>query len=117
MALSPAERTARARLAAHVLHSKVDSREHTRPAREAFERRFLDQVDPNRELPEAERNRRAGHARAAYYQKLSFQAQSARRARREAAALAAAKAAAEEMAEVAEAALAAVAEIEAGGGS
>ena len=34
--LTPAERSSRARLAAHVLHSKVDPTEHTAPARAAF---------------------------------------------------------------------------------
>lgn len=43
--LSPAGRVLRAQLAAHTLHSRVaDPSAHTRPAREAFERRFLEEV-------------------------------------------------------------------------
>ena len=81
MALSPSERTLRARLAAHVLHSKVDPTEHTRPAREAFNKRFEDEVDPKRELSTQERERRAAHARTAYYTRLSLKASQARRAK------------------------------------
>lgn len=77
--LTPAERTLRARLAAHTLHSKVDPTEHTAPARAAFLERFLDEVDPNRELPEAERFRRAEHARKAYFARLALKSAKARR--------------------------------------
>jgi hypothetical protein len=67
-----AEMALRGRLGAHALHARHDSREITRPAREAFARRFLDEVDPERTLPEAERNRRAAHARKAYYARLAL---------------------------------------------
>ena len=65
--LTPSERSQRSRLAAHVLHSRYDSRELTKPARDKFNQRFLDEVDPERKLPEAERQRRAEHARKAYF--------------------------------------------------
>lgn len=79
MSLSPEQRSLRARLAAHTLHSQVDPTEHTAPARAAFMQRFLDEVDPNRELPEAERARRAEHARKAYFYRLSLKSAQARR--------------------------------------
>ena len=79
MALSPKERTLKARLAAHTLQSKVDPTKHTEPARAAFMERFLDEVDPNRELPEAERQRRAEHAKKAYFYRMSLKSAAARR--------------------------------------
>lgn len=81
MALTPSERILRARLAAHVLHASVDSREHTKPARRAFMARFEDQVDPDRVLTSAERARRAEHAKKAYFTQLAFKSAKARRRR------------------------------------
>jgi hypothetical protein len=80
--LTPSERSQRARLAAHVLHSKYDSKKLTRPARERFAQRFLDEVDPDRTLPEVERLRRAGHARKAYFTQLALKSTQARRRRK-----------------------------------
>lgn len=71
----------RARLAAHVLHANVDSREHTEPARRAFMARFEDQVDPDRVLSPAERARRAEHAKRAYFTRLALKSAQARRRR------------------------------------
>lgn len=68
----------RARLAAHTLHSKVDPTQHTAPARAAFMQRFIDEVDPNRELPEAERFRRAEHAKKAHFTRLALKSAKAR---------------------------------------
>ena len=79
MALSPQERTLRARLAAHTLHSKVDPTKHTEPARTAFLDRFIDEVDPDRQLPESERLRRAEHAKKAYFTRLALKSAKARR--------------------------------------
>ena len=79
--LTPAERSIRARLAAHVSHSRGDPKERTRAARDKFEQRFLDEVDPNRTLPEVERLRRAGHARKAYFTRLALKSAQARRTR------------------------------------
>jgi hypothetical protein len=78
-ALSPAERSRRARMAAHVLHSRYDSKELTKPARAAFDDRFLNEVDPDRVLPEAERHRRAQHAKKAYMQGLAIRSARARK--------------------------------------
>lgn len=66
-------------MAAHALHASVDSREHTEPARRAFMARFDDEVDPNRELPEAERRRRADQAKRAYFSRLALRSAQARR--------------------------------------
>ena len=76
MSLSPSERTLRARLAAHTLHASGGT--NTAPAREAFNKRFYDEVDPKRELSTQERERRAVHARKAYYTRLSLKASQAR---------------------------------------
>jgi hypothetical protein len=82
--VNQSERILRARLAAYVLHSKVDSRAHTAPAREAFNARFEREVDPDGVLAPKERARRAALARKAYYTRLSLKAAQARRAAREA---------------------------------
>ena len=50
--------------------------------RAGLEARFLHEVDPNNELPEPERLRRAGKARQAYYQRLALASAKARRARK-----------------------------------
>lgn len=79
MSLTPAERTMRARLAAHTLHAKVDSSEHTKPARKAFLERFEDEVDPDRTLPRKERLRRAEQAKKAYFTRLALKSAQVRR--------------------------------------
>lgn len=77
--LSPSERSMRARLAAHTMHSKHDSREVTSAARAAFLARFEAEVDPEGTLPPAERERRAQQARKAYFTRLAFKSARARR--------------------------------------
>ena len=79
MSLTPAERVLRARLAAHTLHARVDSREHTKPARKAFLDRFENEVDPDRTLPRKERLRRAEQAKKAYFTRLALKSVQARR--------------------------------------
>lgn len=79
MALTPTERSLRARLGAYSLHAMVDSREHTEPARRAFMARFEDEVDPDRTLPEQERRRRAEEAKRAYFTRLALKSAQARR--------------------------------------
>jgi hypothetical protein len=81
--LSPAERSLIARAAAYRLHSLYDSRDLTANARAAFADRFVRQVDPDRLLPEAERQRRAECARKAYYTALAAKSARARRAKGE----------------------------------
>jgi hypothetical protein len=77
--LTPAERTLRARLGAHALHSKYNSRELTAPARAAFRARFEREVDPDGTLAPAERARRAAHLRKAYFTRLALASARARR--------------------------------------
>jgi len=79
---SPAERSLRARLAAHTLHARREARQTTATARAGFLARFEREVDPDSALDPAERRRRAEHARRAYFIRLSLAALEARRARR-----------------------------------
>lgn len=77
---TPEERSLRARLAAH--HSWANTKDpaaRTRPAREAALARFEDQVDPAGQLSEAERRRRAEHARRAHMQRLALRSAQAHR--------------------------------------
>jgi hypothetical protein len=77
---TPAERSLRARLAAHTLHAHYDSRELTKKARAAGPGQlayFLRQVDLA--LPEPERQRRAEHLRRAHFQRLALASAKARR--------------------------------------
>ena len=70
------------RVGAGMKWSRTDDRqEATRPAREAWARRFERQVDPHNELPEAERVIRAEHAKNAYMAQLSLRSAAARRRR------------------------------------
>ncbi len=82
--MSPAEQSLRARMAAYRLHSRYDSRELTRPARAAFNDRFVREVDPDGVLPEAERERRAEYTRKAYYMELAAKSVRARQGKRQA---------------------------------
>jgi hypothetical protein len=83
--LSPAERTLRARLAAHAMHGRHDARATTAKARAAFLARFERQADPEGLLTPAERERRAQQLRSAYFARLALASAKARRARRAAA--------------------------------
>jgi hypothetical protein len=78
--LTPAERSLRGRLGAHKSwENTLDPTARTAPAREKFDERFVDQVDPDRTLPPAERARRAEHARKAYFTALALKSAKARR--------------------------------------
>ncbi len=77
--MSPEDRVLHARMAAHTLHSKYDSKDLTAPARRAFLEGFETQVDPEGILPIAERQRRAAHARKAHFTKLALASARARR--------------------------------------
>jgi hypothetical protein len=81
-AKSPQQRSLVSTIGAHALHSQYDSRELTANARAKFDQRFLDEVDPNRVLPEPERLRRADHARKAYFAKLAYMSAKVRAARK-----------------------------------
>ena len=65
-------------MAAHARWSKNDPVEGTSAARAKFLERFVDEVDPERELPEKERLRRAESARRAYFTKLALKSSRAR---------------------------------------
>lgn len=76
-------RSAIARLGAHESWARTSDRSaRTAPAREAFENRFLDQVDPDRKLSAQERNRRAANARKAYFLRLALKSAQVRRERK-----------------------------------
>jgi hypothetical protein len=79
--MTPAERSLRARAAAHRMHAA--GKTNTKPGRDAFLARFEREVDPAGELPEDERRRRALHARKAHM--LTLSAKSSRYRRLEAA--------------------------------
>jgi hypothetical protein len=68
-----------ARLAAHSKWAQTDPVEGTAAAGAKFLLRFIDEVDPDRIFPEAERLRRAEHARKAYFTKLALRSAKARR--------------------------------------
>lgn len=70
-----------ARIAAEVSWSRTHDRSaRTRPAREAFLKRFENEVDPEGKLPADERRRRAEHAKRAYMLRLRMRAMSAKEA-------------------------------------
>ena len=79
--LTPEQRVLNSRIAAYSLHSKYDSRELTAPARDKFMARFENEVDPDRVLPQAERKRRAEHAKKAYFTRLAYKSAKARKRR------------------------------------
>jgi hypothetical protein len=79
--LSPEERRLRARIGAYALHSQ--GKTNTRPGTESFLARFLREVDPHGELPEAERTRRAELALRQYMCRLALRSLQARRKARE----------------------------------
>lgn len=78
---SAAQRSLQARLAAHAMHARHDASRTTAAGRAAFLRRFEDEVDPDRVLPDAERARRAEHARKAHFTKLALRSAQIRRTR------------------------------------
>jgi hypothetical protein len=79
-AKSPQQRSLVSAIGAHALHSQYDSRELTKNARTKFLERFLDEVDPDRILPQAERQRRAGHLLQAHMKRLALLSSKARKA-------------------------------------
>lgn len=68
----------RARIGAYTLHSRYDSRELTRPAREAFLTSFERQVDPEGTLDPAERAKRAENAKRAHFTRLALRSAQSR---------------------------------------
>lgn len=74
--MTPEQRTMRARLAAQTLHAQGGT--NTVAARAAFEKKFLDEVDPDRTLPESERLKRAEHAKRAHFTALALKSSQVR---------------------------------------
>lgn len=79
--LTPAQRSLRSRMAAYELHSRVDGKMHTAPARAAFLERFENQVDPDRRLSDEERRHRADLALRAHMSRLALKSSKARQAK------------------------------------
>ena len=75
-------REQRARLGGLALSATQDPHVYTARARRAFLDRFEDAVDPLRELPEGERERRATAARRLYFARLALRSAKARARRR-----------------------------------
>lgn len=73
MPLNESQRRLRAQIGANEKWAHTDPCEGTRAARTAFEQKFLDAVDPDRLLPEAERLKRAQRKRKAYFQRLALE--------------------------------------------
>ena len=83
---TPAERSLHAQVAAHARWARVEDRTAaTAVARQLLWQRYLDQVDPDGVLSEAERTRRATSARRADLARLALDRERARRERRVAA--------------------------------
>ncbi len=80
--ITPEEASLRGKIGAFVTHSRHDSRDITRAARERFLARFLLEVDPDNTLPEAERLRRADAARRAHMARLALKSAQSRRERK-----------------------------------
>jgi hypothetical protein len=78
MALTPEQRRIRSSIAGYARSSKYDGREMTATARARFLARFLDEVDPDRQLPEPERIRRAEAALRAHMKRLALRSARAR---------------------------------------
>jgi hypothetical protein len=76
------ERRLAARVAAHAKWAQTDPVEGTAVARQKFLDRFEREVDPDGKLSDAERTRRAAHARKAYFALLALRSAQARRKRR-----------------------------------
>ncbi|GEM_PF-741540 len=77
--ITPRDLALYGRIGAYVTHSRYGGQEITAPARKAFLDKFPLEVDPEHELPEEERHRRAGMARKAYFTRLALKSAVARR--------------------------------------
>ena len=77
--LTPEQRSHRARMGGLATAARHDPSGYTQPAHSAFLGRFLDEVDPQRVLPEAERERRAQAARKLHMQRLAWKSAEVRR--------------------------------------
>jgi hypothetical protein len=85
--LTRQQRQLRGRVGGLLMHARNGADANLPGARAAFMRRFLDEVDPDRTLPEAERERRADMARRGYFTQLAYRSSLARSRRAERGAL------------------------------
>jgi hypothetical protein len=76
--IDPVIMAMRGRIGAFRLHSRYDAKETTAPARAGLLRRFEREVDPDNQLEEAERKRRAEYARRAWMAQLAHRSAMAR---------------------------------------
>ena len=79
--LDPAEMALRGRIGGFAQKAKHDPKLPTAAGRAAFLARFEHEVDPDRLLPEAERQRRAASAKKAYFARLGYLSAKARQGR------------------------------------
>ena len=77
--LTPEQRQQRARMGGTATASRHDPKEYTQAAHKGWRDRFLNEVDPRGEPPEAERQRRADAAQRLYMQRLAWKSAQARR--------------------------------------
>jgi hypothetical protein len=82
--LTPAERTLRARAAAHKRWAQEDPTEQAKKAQAGLLAKFEREVDPEGKLPPAERTRRAEQARRSHMAVLALKSSKARRQRAQA---------------------------------
>jgi hypothetical protein len=80
--VTPGARRLQGRAGAFRMHSMYDVRETSKAGRDAAWEKFLAQVDPERILPAAERERRAEAARKAHMSSIALKSVQARAARR-----------------------------------
>jgi hypothetical protein len=76
--MTPAERRLRGQAGAYALWAKHDPRELSKAGRDAAWERFIQLVDPERILPEAERQRRAEAARRSHLSSIALKSVQAR---------------------------------------
>ncbi len=82
--MTPAQRTLRARIAAHTSWANTSDRgARTANARQASMDRFEKLVDPDGVLPVEERQQRAASAKTAHYLKMAAASAAARRGKRD----------------------------------
>lgn len=82
MKATPADLSLRGQLGAHTSWARTTDRSaRTKAARDAAERKFELEVDPDGVLPPADRARRAEHARKAHFARLALASAKARRTR------------------------------------
>ena len=76
--LSKSQRQLRGRLGAYTRSSQYDGKAVTAKARQTFLDRFEHEVDPDHQLPVAERARRAEAARKAHFSRMAMKSAKAR---------------------------------------